>query len=103
MASGWRVVYTYRVDGELYTGNYFDGAPNSTDVDTLFNPAQDSTNVYALKPDDTIEICYNPRQPAKNVYPNADSISLYGMAPWLIGAALALTVGLIVFFTRVSK
>ncbi len=86
----WDVVYTYRVNGEIYTGRYKEAAGSPTET-------------YSLKPDDTLEISYNPSHPDRNFNPLLDVVSFHGFAPWLIGAAIALASGLLTVFSHHSR
>jgi hypothetical protein len=71
------VVYSYSVQGELYTGKFVD-----------FGRADESY----FKRDDTVEIRYDPRHPAKSYYPEQRTQTNFRLLCAGIGVGLALIV-----------
>jgi hypothetical protein len=78
----YNVVYSYRVNDEIYTGEFSDYGPE---------------NEPYLKRDDTIQIRYNPSNPKKSFYPEVRSATKRRLFFAGLGLALALIVMLIVF------
>ncbi len=81
----YTVVYSYSVDGELYTGKFVD-----------FGRADQSY----LKRDDTVEIRYDPRDPAKSYYPELRTQTNFRSVCAGAGAALAVIVMAIEWWTH---
>jgi Protein of unknown function (DUF3592) len=78
----YNVVYSYRVNDEMYTGEFSDYG---------------SENESYLKRDDSIQIRYDPSNPKKSFYPEVRSATKRRLFYFGLGLAIALIVMLIVF------
>ena len=84
----YTVVYSYSAGGELYTGKFVD-----------FGRADESY----FKRNDPVEIRYNPRNPAKSYYPELRTQTNFRLVCAGIGAALAVIVMAITWWTHHVK
>jgi hypothetical protein len=73
----YHVVFTYRVDGEIYTGRYVDFALRDEEY---FNKG------------DTIEIRYDPKHPSKCYYPGLRTRLRFNLICCAIGVGAAIVV-----------
>ena len=79
------VAVSYRVDGEIYTGEFAD-----------FGSERDES----FQKDDTLHVRYNPKRPSNFYYPDLRTRSLARIIWFAVGIALALIVQLIVVLCR---
>jgi hypothetical protein len=77
------VVFSYRVNDQLYSGRFSDYGMEVEDY---------------LHKDDTIEIRYDPSNPEKNYYPLLRTATNFRLLCGAIGAAIAIIVMLIAHF-----
>jgi hypothetical protein len=77
------VVFSYRVDDELYSGRFTDYGMEAEDY---------------LHKDDRIEIRYDPSNPNKNYYPLLRTTTNYRLLCGAISGAIAIIVMLIAYF-----
>jgi hypothetical protein len=80
----YHVVYTYRVDGTIYTGRFVDYGMQDEEY---------------FKRDDTFQVRYNPRNPSKSYYPDLRTDNNFRLICFAIGAAAAIIVLTIEFLT----
>ena len=78
------VIYTYRVGEEIYTGKFSD---------------YDSTTESCLKPDDSIQIRYNPANPKQSYYPEVRGSDVNKLLVFGIPVAFALIILIVVYLS----
>jgi Protein of unknown function (DUF3592) len=80
----YHVVYTYRVDGTLYTGRFADYGMQDEEY---------------LKRDEVFQIRYNPQNPEKSYYPELRTRYKFILISCVIGAAVGIIVLTLAFLT----